>query len=135
MFYFEVKDYVSDEVIGIFSSEIKLNKNDVVVVADNYNNVVTSLVTRQAKTIEALSTEYDVEPIIIQVDIKDWKARQLAKVKKQQLMRVMNEKMNDIKTEETLAKYAGKDKDFADLLEEYRALKKPILEESEEESA
>ena len=128
MFYFEMKDCVNEEVIAIFSSEIKLKKGTVAVVPDGYDIVVTAVVERQVKTIEALSTGYEIEPIICTADITDLKARNLAKIKKAQLMKVMREEMEIIKTRETLEKFAGKDNKFRDLLQEYDELQNPTID-------
>ena len=136
MFYYEVKDVAREEIIGIVSSESKLEKKTMVVVPDDYGNVVTATIERPVKTIEALSTGYDLEEIICTVDITKWKAGNLAKVKKAQLKRIMNEKMDEIKNRELLEKFANKDNDFKDLLKEYDSLGSDLVEEeSEEESA
>lgn len=123
-YYYEVQ-FSSDYEAGIYSSDLSLQKKDVVVVPVSDDEFEVGTVLRKVSTTRGLKQEVDygeVLPVIQRIDVSEYIRSRRAKAKKAQVLSVLNAKMADIKAMETLEKFAVKDASFASLLNEFKSL-------------
>lgn len=134
MFYFRLKEYGCDYASSrVFSSDVTLEKESVVVIPDSYGTPTTATVEEKVEEYIALASDYEVEPIICVVDMKAYKKRMNAKNKRAMVLKKMQDKMQEVKLVESLKKYAEKDDVMRTLFKEYEnTLKENEVREEEE---
>lgn len=134
MFYFRLKEYDCDYASSrVFSSDVTLEKESVVVIPDSYGTPTTATVEEKVEEYIALASDYEVEPIICVVDMKAYKKRMNAKNKRAMVLKKMQDKMQEVKLVESLKKYAEKDDVMRTLFKEYEnTLKENEVREEEE---
>lgn len=134
MFYFRLKEYDCDYASSrVFSSDVPLEKESVVVIPDSYGTPTTATVEEKVEEYIALASDYEVEPIICVVDMKAYKKRMNAKNKRAMVLKKMQDKMQEVKLVESLKKYAEKDDVMRTLFKEYEnTLKENEVREEEE---
>lgn len=133
MFYFRLKEYDCDYASSrVFSSDVTLEKESVVVIPDSFGTPTTATVEEKVEEYIALASDYEVEPIICVVDMKAYKKRMNAKNKRAMVLKKMQDKMQEVKLVESLKKYAEKDDVMRTLFKEYEnTLKENEVREEE----
>lgn len=132
MYYYKMNSY-DKEILGkIYSSETKLEKEQVVVISDSYDCPVTAYTTERVEEYVALASDYEVEPIITIVDLKEYKKRIEAKNKRALVLKKMQEKMSEVKLIESLKKCAEKDDEMRALFKEFQSTLKTSEEDEED---
>ncbi|MFV0479855.1 MAG: hypothetical protein ACK5LZ_04730 [Anaerorhabdus sp.] len=119
MKYYNVETIESEEVY-LVSHTIELEKNSIVIISNYMGEVVSAKVLEPVCEYTALVSGKEVDKILHVMNLTEWHARKQAKMQKAQLERIMKDKIDVIKNLELLEKYAGKDSDFATLLNEYK---------------
>ena len=122
MFYYRVKEFENEfESAEIFSTEKRLEKESVVVIPNGYGEPCTAIIVEKVEEYVALSSNYEVEPIICVVDMKSYTERLNAKNKRALVLNKMQEMSSEIKLIESLKKLAEKDDTMRSLLKEYES--------------
>lgn len=122
MMYFKVREYENDfPNARVFSSNAPIEKESTVVIPDSYGVPITAIVVEKVEEYIALSNDYEVEPIICVVDMKEYKKRLSDKNKKALVLKKMQDKMGEVKLIESLKKYAEKDDSMRALFKEYES--------------
>lgn len=129
MFYYQVKE-INNQVEVLCSSNLKLQKNDVVVIPDYNNEPATARVQKEVPPYKALVSPIEAVEIIDKVQIKEWEAKLKKEVENKVLFEKMQNKINEIKVLEQLEKFAGKDAEMSELLKEYKSHNNIDVEDS-----
>lgn len=134
MLYFRVREYESDYVSSrIFSSEVTIEKESVVVVPDSYGTPTTAVISEKVEEYIALSSDNDIEPVICVVDMKAYKQLVSSKNKRSMVLKKMQDKMSEVKLIESLKKCAEKDDEMRALFKEYeKTITTKNMQEEEE---
>lgn len=134
MLYYKVKYNDGNE--DVFGSPKTLKPNMVVVIPVGDNSYTCGRIACKVSTLTGLVHEQDygeVLPILSVIDVADFEKSRVAKVQMGNMERLLNQKMSELKTIDTLEKFAGKDPAFADLLNEYKQMRDGIVPSSESE--
>ena len=126
MNYYLMNINYSDSYQAIFSTNdnIKLKRNDVVIVPDGFR-VQVAVVVKEVDGYEALSQDYRIESIITTVDLTEFKKKINNQIKARQIEEIMEEKMDEIKKLESYRKVADKHPEFKRFFEAYEELLNP----------
>ena len=125
------EDY--DKEAKVYSSATKVKKDDYVVIPNYDNEPITAKVITLISELEAITKYRYIVEIIDIVDMKVYLDKQTSIYKKQVLDDKMQELITQQKNLDMLEKYAGKNPEMARLLEEFKALDKPIAETQDEQ--
>jgi len=123
MLYYSIRFEDGDE--DIFATEQFLRKNQVVVVPVGDTDYTCGRVNAKVSTLAGLAHEQncgEVLPVLSVIDVKDYENSRIAKAQMANMERILNQKMTELKTLDTLEKFAGKDANFASLLAEYKQM-------------
>jgi hypothetical protein len=134
MLYYSIRFEDGDD--GIFATEQVLRKNQVVVVPVGDTDYTCGRVNAKVSTLTGLAHEQncgEVLPVLSVIDVKDFEKSRIAKAQMANMERVLNQKMTELKTLDTLEKFAGKDANFASLLSEYKQMMNGNVPSSESE--
>lgn len=129
MNYFYVSEIETQET-HLCESTIALKKGDYVVVANYGDEPVTAVVEKIVSRYKALTSNECVEVIIDVVNVKAWQAQREKALENRVLLDKMQSKISEIKMVEQLEKYAGRDPEMLELLNEYKG--NPIIENETE---
>lgn len=132
MQYFYVSEIESGyERLFEYKGTNKLNVDDVVVIPNFQDLPVTAVITKVVGRYQALTAKSEYEEIIDIVNIKEWNKKRLKEIDNKVMLTKMQEKIGEIKMLEQLEKYAGKDPEMLELLNEYKG--QTTIEEVEDE--
>ncbi|QIK57026.1 hypothetical protein G7059_03750 [Erysipelothrix sp. HDW6A] len=121
MQYFYVKEIENDyEHLFEYKGNEKIKVDDVVVIPNFQDLPVTAFVTKIVGKYQAHTSKYEREEIIDIVNIKEWNAKRLKEIDNKVMLEKMQSKISEIKMLEQLEKYAGKDPEMLELLNEYK---------------
>lgn len=121
MKYYRLETVESQESY-LKSSERELKENDVVVVIDYDCMPVTARALKEIDKYTALVSGEEIEPIFAYLDMTEINRLKEGKIRRNQIERIMKEKIEEVKMLETLEKYAGKNEEFGALLIAYKEL-------------
>ncbi|TDW13101.1 hypothetical protein EDD63_1507 [Breznakia blatticola] len=113
------------EGIDCYLTDKSVKEKDWVVIPNYDNEPVCVQVVKLINQYEAITKYHQPLEIIDVVDMKSFRERQDASIRKRVLNDKMQEKIADIKMLDTLEKYAGKDPEMASLLIQYKELNSP----------
>lgn len=126
MLYYQVKE-IKNEISVLCSSKIELYPNDVVVIPDYNNDPITGRIEKVVPPYQVLVSPIQPIEIIDKVNIKSWEQKTKKAIENKIIFDKMQAKISEIKTLEQLEKFALKDSEMAELLEQYRSENSEIL--------
>lgn len=118
-YYRFMLNYDEDET-EVYSTDLEMKKGDVAVLPGGDDSFCIGVVMGPVSEFFALTACQPVEEIVCAVNMVEFRARRDAEIKRMQIQQIMNRKMDEIKTMDTLKKYADKDSDFKRLFDLYQ---------------
>lgn len=125
MKYFMVKEIEYEESgERLFKYDDDIEINDIVVIPNYEGKPVTAKVTKMVDSFVALTSFNKIQSIIDYVDMKFYNEKQENEMKKSMILNKMQNIISDIQLMEKFKKYADKDEEMQELLEQYKAIEK-----------
>lgn len=133
--YYRFEINYDEDTTVIYSSAEPLRKGDLAVVPLYGERFSVATVKEPVSALYALTNCADIDDIICTVNVSEYLNRQRVLAERMQIEKVMNMKMSELKTLDTLKKFADKDSDFKALFDMYQktfAEKSPSWSDEEE---
>ncbi|MDE8290202.1 hypothetical protein P1O00_07560 [Erysipelothrix rhusiopathiae] len=119
MNYFIAKE-IETGYEGLYEYSGKINKKDYVVIPNCSDEPVTAIVVKTVSRYNALTSNETPQAIIDTIDVKGWQLRREKELDNVILLEKMQGKISQIKLLEQLEKYASRDTEMAEFLNEFK---------------